>query len=109
MGRWVEFEGRVGWDFRSSVVTQFEVKILSALMNAGGEIDLKTYEELCTEKGDGYKHAGMVRRGLTEWVRGHMPRSLNATGVRITERGRHALLASYPVAADVSKVAGENK
>jgi hypothetical protein len=39
-------------------------------------------------KGQGYVVAGLVKRGLAEWVRAGAPRKLNATSLRITAAGR---------------------
>lgn len=72
---------------------EFQRKILTALIDAGGEMTLDQVAILYERRGQGgdaIKIAGMNRRGLTEYVRND-ERTHSATGLRITEFGRKAV------------------
>lgn len=56
--------------------------ILSQVAKAGGRVKPDAFN------GKGYAVAGLVRRGILDWERGNLPKSLNASGLLLTEFGR---------------------
>lgn len=65
-------------------MTPEQKSILERILTAGGKVPPNTF------RGKGYIVSGMVRRGWLEWERGNLPRTLNATGLLVTDLGRQA-------------------
>lgn len=77
-------------------MVEIQMKILHALVEAGGEISVGTLRGLYsnpTRSSEGNYHAALIRRRWTEWVRPDNDPTRAAIAVRITEAGRAAILA----------------